>query len=146
MRQTRGSVIALRSASWWTLLGALSLCLFAVLIVVFPNALQTMYFREMTAPQLKREFGFDAGYVPRTPLTEGSVFTITHVTPDGILAKAGVRAGDRPWHYHGGTEMSFYYTLQAVRSQRVVLRVLRQPPRGGIVEIPISLPAEIRHQ
>ncbi len=129
-------MITLRSASWWILVAALSLCLFAVAMVVFPDALQTVYLRQTAAPRLKREFGFDSDYVRST-------FTITRITPDGVLAKAGVRVGDRPWDYHGRDEMSFYYMLQAARSRRVVLRVRREPPGSGIVEIPVSLRAEI---
>jgi hypothetical protein len=119
----------------------LGVCLFAVVIGVFHVALETLYLRETEGRRLEREFGFTSGYAP--PSTEQSAgFTLTALDPNGVLAKAGVKTGDRPWDYHGRSELAFYFTLQAARSRVVVLRVLRTSPRGeaaAMVEIPVTL-------
>jgi hypothetical protein len=124
---------------WWALAGGLGVCLFAVVIGVFHEALETLYLRE-TEGRLEQEFGFTSGHVP--PSTEQSGgFTLTALDHNGVLAKAGVKTGDRPWDYHGRSELAFYFTLQAARSRVVVLRVLRSSPRGearGMVEIPVT--------
>ena len=134
-------MIGLRPTTWWALVGGLGLCLFAVVIGIFHEALETLYLRETEGRRLEREFGFTSGYAP--PSTNQSAgFTLTAVDPNGVLAKAGVKAGDRPWDYHGRSELSFYFTLRAARSRVVVLRVLRISQRGesaGMVEIPLTL-------
>lgn len=135
-------MITLRPSTWWFLAGAFGLCLFMVCVVIFSETLELLYLRETEGRRLQREFGFIAGEVRSSPESDQMVFAITAVEPNGAFARAGVLLGDRPWDYHGRSELAFYFILQAARHREVILRVSRVAPAGEfpqMVKIPISL-------
>ena len=63
-------------------------------------------------PQYETRLGFHGG---RVPVTTGGVsytiYALVTVEPGGIMARAGVRAGDIPVEYHGGL-WAFYSAVQ----------------------------------
>jgi hypothetical protein len=135
-------VITLRPSTWWFLAGTFVLCLFVLCVVIFSETLETQYLRETEGRRLQREFGFRSDYVRTNPESDATVFAITAVEPNGTFARAGVLVGDRPWDYHGRSERSFYFVLQAARHREVVMRLWRVPPGSKLpelVEIRISL-------
>jgi hypothetical protein len=132
VRPLSDDVLKLHTSTWWLITGGLLLCLFAVSLVGFSGALETLYLRETEAPQLQRDFGFIAAEIRPNPAFPDKAFVITDVLPNGVFAHAGVRVGDRPLDYHGRSELSFYFVLQAARERTVTLRVLRvRPPQAG---------------
>lgn len=71
---------------------------------------------ERRSPVLQRCFKFAASEMP-SPSASGvpeTVFTITAVHPESVLAQAGLRAGDLPVGYAHGMINGFYSDLEAV--------------------------------
>src|ERR1700732_553049 len=103
-----GSMITMKANTWWFVVAALAMLLFVVIVVVYSESLETLLLRETLAPQLEREFGFTAAEIRPNPAFPDSAFEITRVQPGGAFARAGVLPGDRPWDYHGRSELQFY--------------------------------------
>jgi hypothetical protein len=68
---------------------------------------------------------------------------ITSVPSGGPFARAGLRIGDRPFEYHGHSEISFYENLEHSRGSTALVRVSRLDPNADIprlVEVPVPVP------
>jgi hypothetical protein len=110
----------MRTTTWWLVVGSLASLLFIVIVVAFSEPLETLWVRETFAPHLQRDYGFRAAEIRVNPTFPESAFVITEVVPGGVFARAGFRVGDRPWDYHGRSELGLYERLRSPRRPVVV--------------------------
>jgi len=89
-----------------------------ILGIAFLPQLYEVYLEQFARPQLEREFGFKAG---RLRIPGGyDCLAIVSVSPGGIFARAGVKAGDLPVGYQHRVVTEFYSDLKAVQDGRTV--------------------------
>jgi len=86
--------------------------------IAFLPQLYEVYLEQFARPQLEREFGFKAGQL-RIP-GDYDCLAIVSVSPGGIFARAGVKAGDLPVGYQHRVVTEFYSDLKAVQDGRAV--------------------------
>jgi hypothetical protein len=97
-----------------------------MLCIAFSPSLYEVYLESFAAPHLERTFGFKTARV-RLPAdsSEYKHLAIVSVSPGGVFAKAGVRAGDLPVGYQHRVVTGFYLDLEAVQDgQAVEFRVV----------------------
>lgn len=106
------------------------LALIAVLgaIVIWPT-LSREYLRRVAIPRHGESFGFTFGPIGDTTQRQ---WGFTHVMPGGALERAGVRAGDVPFEYHGG-EAALYTVLVAGRGRFLVVQGGVETPNQATV-------------
>jgi hypothetical protein len=91
----------------------------AVAWIMFMPQWEELYVWEVVVPQLERRYGFQVG--PLTFSRDGTSWESTGlvaVSPDGKLARLGVRTGDAPYAYHGGGWIFFAHALAAHERNR----------------------------
>jgi hypothetical protein len=107
----------------WSHLALVASGLATVLVVVwiaFMPAWEEFYVREFALPRIADRYGFQFGMVQvsrdgQSYLSPG----IVSVSPDGALARMGVRAGDVPFAYHGNAAATMYHALMAAERGQI---------------------------
>ena len=133
----------------WSQLAIVAAGLATVLAVVWflsPAGWDDLYARKFGLPRIQERYGFEFGTVS---FTRGSVTYawpgIVSVSPNGELAKMGVRPRDFVWEHHGQGAAVLYSALIAgergeagefdvvnadvIFTNREELRTIRVPPR-----------------
>ena len=103
---------------------------------------QAVYWQVIIGSPMEKELGFTHGspYV-RAGDHNIEVLTFEHVTPSGIVGRAGIQNGYIPISLAGETHLSiskFYRLLEAARGQTVEIKVVS----GGDGDILASRPAQ----
>ena len=136
-------MLELRTSSWWYIAGALAVLLYVVVCVAYFYPLQAWYVRNTIAPQIERDLGFEARSVQTNPRFTERTLVITSVAPTGPSVRAGLRVGDRPFDFHGHSEISFYENLEHSRGSTALVRVSRLDPNADIprlLEVRVFVP------
>jgi hypothetical protein len=86
--------------------------------LTYSNQIRDWWFMRNHQAEIEREFSCHAGTISLTD-NDGKqvpVFSLTEVTPDGALGRAGVRAGDIPVGFKHGFQIGFYASLWTVHN------------------------------
>jgi len=111
-----------------------------VLGFAFFDGLYAFYLSRFVALDLESSLGFKGGYA----IVQGrdrsyETYVLTRVIPNGVLGRAGVRAGDVPCRFVHGIEAGFLRRLHESRGQRIALTFCT-PPDWTEKEVTIVVP------
>ena len=133
-------------AFWFYIAGTLALLL-SLIAVLFSYELASWYWRTRFGPNLERDLGFKAAFETREGF-QGRALVIHSVVEGGVFERAGIRAGDRPWDYHGREEITFFQALQAARGGNATLTLTLPGGTSGkgdmatMMRFKVAVPAE----
>jgi hypothetical protein len=132
------------SASHFALIIAGGLLIAVFVGVALLPSLHVRYIEAVAIQRFEADYGFRAGpvRVHRAGSSE-TVFGIVWVDPSGKFAKSGVRSGDVPFEYHGGSREMYYALEQASTGEASAFEVYNaaEADRGRPALRRVNLPA-----
>jgi hypothetical protein len=111
-----------------------------VLGFAFFDSLYAVYLSRFVAPGLESALGFKGGHaIVRGRDQSYESYVLARVSPNGILGRAGVHAGDVPCRFVHGIESGFLGRLHQSRGERIELTFCT-PPEWSEKRVTIVVP------